>query len=381
MAYILTSLQQSFHHYLGWSSDPDDVNPQTHSLLLKQPLDILFQILDFLLPEYAVAVALTCKLSFRALFPSAKLRLTPRGLQDLLLLLEESLSRHWFFCHGCTQLHRFSPSWAPGRGSRNQSLLEPSCRPTTADFGDLVIGSHHVRLVMNAHLFGPGHGISLSQLEAEILPKGKGWEMRSETRILDSQLFLRVEHRLRLIQNREQNRRAVKTVCPHHICHHVITHQDRDELGNRRGRRTPAAGPRQVDELKPLSDTLPCDSDRSPGSCSVCLTDYITTVVRQRVVHGNGNGSRSGARSGVPGLELLDIMIVSYHLLGRGRSPFEWEWRVFTTQSAHFPSYLQTRAQRQEEEPGYAPGEVRRRWDREDVKPASRSGFRRWLFM
>ncbi|OTB17304.1 hypothetical protein K445DRAFT_315939 [Daldinia sp. EC12] len=42
----------------------DRINLHSASLLLNQPLDILFEILDHLPPDAAVSLALSCKLSF-----------------------------------------------------------------------------------------------------------------------------------------------------------------------------------------------------------------------------------------------------------------------------------------------------------------------------
>ncbi|KAI1420990.1 hypothetical protein F5Y12DRAFT_770316 [Xylaria sp. FL1777] len=354
---ILAPIRRCLHRWLRWPTCR--VNKQARSLLLNLPLEILFLILDFLPPESSVAVSLTCKVAFYAFCSIMKSRLDTPNLQNLLLLLEESVSRHRFFCHNCTQLHRFSPYWAPGR--RKKSSLEPPCKPKTTDFGDIYIGFHHVRLVMNTHLLGPGHGISLRQLQTEILPYWKGWEISSVARILQDQLFLRVSHRLRLHQRRRFNRVALRSGYRHRICHHIITHPCR-----RNPRDLEAVIPTQIPELRPIADIdlynddAVADCNSVPGSCSICMTDFTTTIKQQ-----------TDARD--PARELLDVTIVSYHLLGHCRSPSDWKWQTFSTRYSRYPPDLMTRAQHQGS--CYEPGAVRRRWDMDVTDLTLRRGM------
>lgn len=315
MAAILTSLRQSLGRWLRWTLRRR-LDLQVASRLLDQPLELLLLILESLPPESAVVVALTCKLAYRAFFPAAIRRLDAQSLRDLLMLLEESVSRHLFFCHNCTQFHRFSSAWAPGVGSK--SLLEPPCRPSTAKFDKLYIGFHHVRLVMNAHFFGPGHGLGLRQLETTVPPYWEGWETKSVARIVHHQLYLRITHRILLSQNRFNNWRALRSEYEKYICPHVTTHMSKPNP-----RYLSATLPTQIPELVPLADRYSCsvdnieDCSNAPGSCSVCLTDFTTSI--------------RWLTKGVPisEREVLNISIVSYHQLGHCRSPFRLEMAGF----------------------------------------------------
>ncbi len=105
--------------------------------------------------------------------------------------------------------------------------LRPPCKPSTVDLGGRQIGFFHARLAMNAHFFGPGHGLKLEQLEMGILPYIHGWQTDSRARIFQNQLFIRFSHRLRLEQDPEFIRIAARSAYNHllpYICSHIVTH-------------------------------------------------------------------------------------------------------------------------------------------------------------
>lgn len=303
-----------------------------------------------------MAVTLTCKSAFRAFFPAVKSRLDGPGLRNLLLLLEESVSRDLFFCHNCTRLHRFKSSWAPG--CQYQSSLGLPCEPKVTNVGDLYIGFHHIRLVMNSHFFGPGHGLSLNRFETKFTHRCTSWETHYAARILQDQLFLRVSHRLLLNKKHHSIstsiRTAIRNDCPHHICHHITTHPP-----TRNPRDPYAVLPTQIPDLTPLggkfdnySDDVK-DFDNAPGSCCICLTDFTTTV-KQRKADSNSEP------------EMLDVAVVSYHQLGHCRSPSDWKWLTFSAPYSQYPSGFITRANHAE--PYYDLGGVKKRWDMGDSK-------------
>ncbi|KAH8893276.1 hypothetical protein GQ53DRAFT_108026 [Thozetella sp. PMI_491] len=343
MATILALIRRGFRRWLGQPTH--EMNLQAASLLSSQPCEILFLILEYLPPESSIAVTLTCKLLFHSFFPIMKSRLDTQSLQNLLLLLEESVSQDLYFCHDCIRLHRFLSSWAPSKDP-----LKPPCKPSTVDFGGREIGFYHVRLVINAHLFGPGHGLRLKQLETRILPYFHGWQTDSRARILQDQLFLQISHRLRLKQTPELIRIAVKSTYDHYVCPHITTH-----LTRRDPRHLTATLPTQIPQLAPLASRFSyeeCSLDNCtdvPGSCSICLTDYTTSIERQRI------DACDSER------QLLDITIVSYHQLGCCRSPLDWKWQTFSTARPYYPTDIITRTQHPES--CYEPGAVRKRWE------------------
>ena len=348
MASILfASVRRSLQRWLGRPTQ--GINLQAASLLSRQPCEILLLILEYLPPESSIAVTLTCKLLYHAFFPIMKSGLDTQSLQNLLLWLEESVSRDHYFCHDCIRLHRFSPSWAPSKNP-----LKPPCKPTTIDLGGRQIGFYHARLVMNAYFFGPGHGLELEQLEIRILPYIHDLQTDFRARILQYQLFLRVSHRLRLERDPSFIRTAVDNTYNHYICPHIITH-----LPRRDPRDVTATLPTQIPQLFPLASRFSYDEymldncTDTPGSCSICLTDFTTSIKRQRI----------DACS--PERALLDVNIVSYHQLGGCRSPLDWKWQAFSTPCSHFPPDVPKRAQQPES--CYQPGAVRKRWETADA--------------
>ncbi|KAI1084027.1 hypothetical protein F5B20DRAFT_362693 [Whalleya microplaca] len=314
----MISLLEVYRFLVSWGaarwnrlrSNRPSVDKQAGSRLLNLPTVALITILNHLPPESIAALSLTCKSAFYVLFPGTTTSLCGYSLENLLLLLEKDLSHRYFYCCDCGRLHRFSPSWAPYRRNGAQHWLELPCEPQIENSGDLCIGFHHARLVLNEHYFGPGRGLSLSQLEVKIASPNGGWEIQSEARIISGQLFLSMSHTLLLRGTRAENRHAISHSYPHEICHHVTTHY--------REYRNPHHTMR-IPELLPL-DGLICqpygyfkECYNAPGSCFVCLTGFTTTIDRQ--VYSD--------------VEHLNITIVSYHQLGDCWSPYDRTWLLF----------------------------------------------------
>jgi hypothetical protein len=327
---ISMSLTQFLHRWLGWPSST--MNPQTASLLLQQPLDIVNQILENLPPESAVAIALTCKLAFRAFFPAMRSRLEPESLEDLLLLLEKSVSRDLFYFHSCRKLHRYSSFWAPSIGCK--SSLAPPCKPKAVNLGGMHIAFYHVRLVMNEHLLGRGNGLHLDRFKQENVPFifdnpfPAEWGTTTEARILQDQLFLKISHQLKLHRKYWRNCEDIRSE-EHYICPHYTTH-----LAKRDPFDLAAIIPKQVPPLSPcdwLSKNFnhleECENIRT--SCTICLTDFITSLKLERTDPND------------PDLELLHITIISYHQFGHCRSPSDLKWRTFLTHRlSDLPDYI-----------------------------------------
>ena len=142
-----------------------------------------------------------------------------------------------------------------------------------------------------------------------------------------------------------KNRRVLESHDPHWICHHVTTHPPRP------------VGPygkkglvRRVSELSPWDEPLSYnyvkDCAGVLGYCSVCLTDFETTVERPE------------CRSDDPEMEMLNVTILSYHQLGPCRSPSDWKWQTF---GAKQPSTPVTRKRYLDS--FHEPAAVKRRWD------------------
>jgi hypothetical protein len=318
--------------------------PQAASLLLRQPVDILLSIKDQLPPESSTAVSLTCKLAFRIFFHTTSGKLDRKSRLNLLLALEPDVSRELYFCHACTQLHYFSSSWVLDSRSK-----ESQCHDGAVKLGDLHVGFNLVRLVMNAHLFGPGRGLSLCQLgvKTDHLP----WTSSMTARIIHGQLYVRVSHRVSLPERRYKAFHAMCYHFEHEICEHITTGYSRRNPKDFLFKR-----PKQIPELESLVDILltdhesPKDCAAIPGACSFCPTDFDTTIkVRNQDI------------SSDPEVLPVDLLIVSYHQLGHCRSPEDSTWGLFSHKLSYWEQDSVSRARRLGT--SFEEGAIRRRWE------------------
>ena len=138
------------------------------------------------------------------------------------------------------------------------------------------------RLVMNRHLYGSPNGLPLDSLVrptwAGSWEHGPLWTQDPSARIYQDQLILRVTHAL---EGRATTVRVAIDKGRYGICMHVATDPvdlnspiTRSELQRIAQLRKPHQA-RQDVQLRACQDV--------PGSCQVCLTDYITTVGHSKV--------------------------------------------------------------------------------------------------
>lgn len=338
---------------------------QAQSLLLNLPIELLLEISGLLSLGSAVAFALTCTFLFNILFP--KIKLHGIQLEELLQLLERDLSEQLFFCQRCYTLHRFSPSWGPGR----QDHFEAPCKPKVEVCDTFHLGFHFARLAVNKHLLGGG--LNLEQLTTTLPNYNGGWDIRCTARVVQNELYLSVSHRLSLNGTGPDNRHALERL-DHGICHHVTTHRPKARLNlstRPRGRiayeqwlqqRRFYAVPQRtrIQELAPsdyptYSHAL-AECRDAQGSCTVCLTDYSVTI----------NQTKSSEDSSETAKESWDIIIIAYHQLGPCRSQFDWKWLTYATELPTLSKQNMDTSllgKRCENGP-YARGAVQARWDR-----------------
>lgn len=136
--------------------------------LLQLPAELVLAIADFLAPEDAAVLSLTCKCLFHTLSspPLRSLAAAPR--EHLLLRLERDLGASHFYCSYCSKLHCF--------------LSLPGCREIRMPVSDRCTGMkfqpigllywltyYHGRLVMNRHFYGAPSGLPLESLSAVVV--------------------------------------------------------------------------------------------------------------------------------------------------------------------------------------------------------------------
>jgi hypothetical protein len=179
----------------------------------------------------------------------------------------------------------------------------------------IFIRYYHARLVMNRHLYGSTHGVSINKLlvSSTMLMSHPRGDAASFRRSIDER--------------------------PRPVCAHI----------GMRKPHSPSLAPAQLPKLKasPSSDFRRCEG--TFGSCPFCLTDYHTDI------------SWQGAKKG----NLIKLVI--YRQLGECRSPFEWSWTsrlALRTDKMH----------RIEVSTDYRPGFVRDRWSKAESVTCSSKG-------
>jgi hypothetical protein len=136
---------------------------------------------------------------------------------------------------------------------------------------------------MNRHLHGFPKGLALESLEYPTLVASWGggpfWRETPSSRIIDDELFLCITHSL---SGEATTLRDAIDEGRHGICMHVAT--DPVDLWSTRRHHVYRMPELMEPKYKTSQKSPPFRPCRDvPGSCTVCLTDYITTIERARV--------------------------------------------------------------------------------------------------
>lgn len=340
---------------------------QAQSLLLQLPIELLLEISNFLPAESSVAFVLTCTSLFGVLFPKGKLH--GSQLDQLLQLLERDLCKQLFFCQPCHILHHFSSSWRPGQRGR----FDDPCRPKLVIRDGYHLGFNLARLAMNKHLLGGG--LNLEQLHCSLPNYFGGWNLSSEARVIQNELYLCVSHKLSLNGTGPENRQKLEHT-DHGICNHVTTHQPRTRFNTSRRRRPGLTyhqwllecgrGLYAVPQRRRVPELVPgqhpenwfalAECRDARRSCPVCLTDYVITTNQMDFSDVSELTTTS---------EPWEIVITAYHQLGPCRSQFDWKWLTYATplQDMCMENMDASLIGKRSKDGPYAPGSVQARWD------------------
>ena len=311
------------------------------------PVDVLFLISDHLETPEAFSLALTCRGLYSIGLPQTQRKLEADDQRELLTTLErDPMGKGHYFCHKCVSLHTYHKTYGPR--STDEKLDKSQAyvcgmRDRFAPNGNpFDLAYHHVRLVMNAHLYGPEYGIDLGNICVKHEARREHYTVQCSTsaNIVEDELFLRRTYTLTLTGADVDAFRRCTGQRDFRLCEHMpffrnssIYHQAVPELQRR---------PRAATSKDPF---VPCTN--SPGSCGICLLDYDITIARM---------GRSG--------NTWRIKIDAYHQLGDCRSPHDWKWARFTERSRpHL--FLPCRPNRRGT--SYHPGHVKRAWTRAAV--------------
>lgn len=305
------------------------------------PAEIILMVTDYLTKPSVISLALTCRYLGSVCFPHSP-GLSTAEKEELLQLLEKDIAS-LYFCHYCTKLHPWNKRWSNSIMSPDEKLpcaesliLDGVRLPESLD-----IQYNHARLVMNRHLYGRAHGLTLHSLEHTYcfqLPtlehRISPWPIEASVaktvslhaRILDDKLLVLSISKISHPRGKSEKLRDHIHDRDHdYICHHI-----------------------SLNRLPEVAQRLsaPGRFARIVKSCSFCLTDCCIDI------------SWRGRMKGYM------IKIRTYRLLGDCRSPFHWSWRTRVDR----PYYCRfNKVQTRKEFPlEYGPGVIRDRWNEAD---------------
>ena len=299
------------------------------------PPEIILMITAYLPSPSRLCLAITCRTLYDLCFPQHSC-LNTAEKEELLLLLEKDTAS-LYFCHYCTELHRWCTRWS---NSIFTWVLDEDLPCQTSDRNALrafgirnKIPYHHVRLVMNRHFYGPSHGLPLKKLEDRCSSTYHPGIVESSSRhacIIDSKLLLHSVITLHQSRGSSKILRSFVDTWIFHACEHLTL-----------GKGKPSYSPIQLPELVKGKDTpgryVACD--QSCGSCTLCPTDYCIDITWS----GRGKG--------------YVIKLSTYHQLGGCRSPSDWSWRTMS-------EMLTAEEPRTAFPLEYGPGSIRDRWNK-----------------
>lgn len=296
---------------------------QEESILLQQPLDILYSICEHLPTEDVISLSLSCKDLYIHLFPNAERR---RSIDrdDFLIRLEKDIpGRCYCFC--CKRLHHIRK----GRDEiKRDRFIDQESSTVRLFMGcGLMLTYNQARAVMNSHFLG--HGIQPETLCQQhryrhYVPcyDRPSWVFYTEVRktaIIGDELFSSMSREYESPTGTYDDLTTFVQETSAKPCNHVC------------------------EDFATLEEYMLMDGHQTPGSCGTCLTDWEATVHRQ---HDSVDGDYGVG---------WKVTLVSFHQLGGCRSPAEWKWaNMFEMPSGGRVNRSSTR--------NHAPGSVRRKW-------------------
>ncbi|OIW26497.1 hypothetical protein CONLIGDRAFT_672042 [Coniochaeta ligniaria NRRL 30616] len=279
------------------SPDPTARSANQSSSFSELPVELVLLIADHLSKTSLICLALTCKPLHAILFPRpAALSLEER--KTFLLLIEKGVPGV-YYCHCCHKLRPWHlkldiQNWlGHSLGHRNTMGLYYSAHSYYLIYP-------LARLVTNRHLYGPGHGIPIRNIEMDVrylirplnIERCESWRAR----IVEDQLFLRTVYTVQHLAADTQTLRLFVDGWNTRVCEHL------DTATNTTDRTANLERIPQLADLEGRPGFVPCD--RAVTSCRICHTDIETAIVW-----------RGYRRKG------WLVRIVAYRSLGKCRDP------------------------------------------------------------
>ncbi|KAL7964412.1 hypothetical protein HDV63DRAFT_398583 [Trichoderma sp. SZMC 28014] len=301
---------------------------------LEIPTEIILMITKHLEKPSLLCFALTCQTLKHYCFPKS-LDLSSSEQSEFLLLLEKDAAKY-YYCHFCIKLHPWHACWFDDHHSISRDFYPQGvfhCGMMNW-FNLSLRGLPYplARVVMNRHFYGAAHGACVDKLAHRDeftdsscgLTSSREWEAR----IIDDQLMFSSIIILGPLRDSEGLTAATKAALAS-VCHHI-----------------------EAEELLPLHQIptqvlLGSQPDRvaqrlqSVNSCPICMTDYCIDI----------NWQENG----------WTIEIITYHMLGDIRSPWDWTWLAIVwlpDKAVRVPRFKQSS--------GNQPGIVKHMWNKSD---------------
>ena len=307
----------------------DVVTQLSDSPLFSLPIELIQEITTYLSPYEAASFSLCShniyytigSLHLSAYLSSPKTKLERR---QHLEVIERAFPTHWY-CAWCDRFHKLEPGTGPTMLNEEESKRDCTEHCSYLHYNrQYVLTYHHIRLAMNRHLWGPGHGIPLSDLHydhkstASIFRTQYPISVTLIPRIVSSNLLLYSAFSIELPENMLCKKGLWTALFPY-IPHIVAGHRN-DREGH--------TGLKYQAKLQ-----LQNPRSRSIQLCSVCATDYLVTVAPRfpSPLEYTPTSAISSVITGPSSSSVTSYWILkieAWRDLGGCRNPFSSCWRA-----------------------------------------------------
>lgn len=283
--------------------------PPPKAPILNLPLELIQHVNTYLDTASAAGFCLSSRYIYYALgtnvlsshVEKSKNRFEKR--RTIEAVVERAFPGH-FFCAWCDKFHAWSPQDGP------KAMIQGK-RRDCADFNsylyasnDYILRYHHVRLAMNAFLWGPDHGIPLSAFThehksmAKIFKTPVPTKLQLSAKISEGHFLLHSSFAIVLPAFATRNRNLLKTLWP--VLPHILTGHRDSENGHT--------------GLMAAIDNVVRRGWRYQftQNCCMCATDW--SISAHEFPHATGGQMR--------------LVVQTWRDLGSARTPFETGWRA-----------------------------------------------------
>jgi hypothetical protein len=310
----IPSSRTSFDSFSSFNDISDSLITIKHTKkapVLALPVELVQQVSIYLDDASSAAFCLSSRYIYYALgtdtlstyVGASKNRFEKR--RTIEAVVERAFPGHWF-CAWCDKFH----AWGLEDGPNNAGQ-EKEKKRDCADFNsylhagpDYILRYHHIRLALNAHLWGPEHGLLLSTFEhteknmAKISRTPVPTNLKISAKIVEGHFLLHTSFAIILPSYLARSKLLLKHLWP--TLPHILSGHRDSENGHT--------------GLMAAIDNVVRRGWKYPHTqnCSSCATDW--SVTSHEFPHVTGGQAR--------------LVVQSWRDLGTGRTPFESGWRA-----------------------------------------------------